>query len=51
MAENASFKGYLAEVSFDNLEGNQLSYFQNDYFFKILLCFHKNIFRQNAGKK
>ena len=34
--ENASFQGYFTEVSFDTSEGNQLSYFQNEYFFKIL---------------
>ena len=27
---------FLTEVSFDNSEGNQLSYFQNCHFFKIL---------------
>ena len=36
MPENASFQGYFAEVSFDTAEGNQLSYFQNGYFDKIL---------------
>ena len=41
MSENASFQGYFAEVSFDASEGNQLSYFQNGYFFKILLGFHE----------
>jgi hypothetical protein len=36
MPENASFQGYFTEVSSDTSEGNQLSYFQNSYFFKIL---------------
>ena len=36
MLENASFQGYFTEVSFDISEENQLSFFQNDYFFKIL---------------
>ena len=36
MPENASFQDYFAEVSFDTSEGNQLSYFQNGYFDKIL---------------
>ena len=27
---------FLTEVNFDNLEENQLSYFQNGHFFKIL---------------
>ena len=36
MPENASFQDYFAEVSFDNSEGNHLSYFQNRYFDKIL---------------
>ena len=39
--ENASFQGYFTEVSFDISEENQLSYFQNGYFFKILLGFHE----------
>ena len=39
MAENASFKGYLAEVSLDNSEENHLSYFQNEYFFKKFWSF------------
>ena len=34
--ENASFRRYFAELSFDTLEVNQQSYFQNGYFFKIL---------------
>jgi hypothetical protein len=34
--ENASFRGYFTEVSFDNSEENLLPFFQNDYFFKIL---------------
>ena len=34
--ENASFQGYIAEVSFETLEENQLSYVQNGYFDKIL---------------
>ena len=36
MPENASFQGYFAEVSFGTSEENQLSYFQNGYFDKIL---------------
>ena len=36
MPENASFQGYFAEVSFETSERNQLSYFQNGYFDKIL---------------
>ena len=36
MPENASFQGYFAEINFDTSEGNQLSYFQNGYFDKIL---------------
>ena len=39
--ENASFQGYFNEVSFYTSEGNQLSYFQNGYFLKILRCFHE----------
>ena len=39
--ENASFQGYFTEVSFDNSEENLLSFFQNDYFFKILWRFHE----------
>ena len=39
--ENASFQGYFTEVCFDTSEGNQLVYFQNDYFFKILWSFHE----------
>ena len=46
MAENASFKGYLAEVSFDNSEGNQLSYFQNGYLLKISLMSHGGAYNQ-----
>jgi hypothetical protein len=34
--KNASFQGYFTEVCFDTSEGNQLLYFQNGYFFKIL---------------
>ena len=36
MSENASFQGCFAEVSFETLEENQLSLFQNGYFDKIL---------------
>ena len=36
MPENALFQGDFTEVGFDTSEGNQLSYFQNGYFFKIL---------------
>ena len=36
MPENALFQGYFTEVGFDTPEGNQLSHFQNGYFFKIL---------------
>ena len=32
---------FLTEVNFDNSEGNQPSYFQIDYFFKILWWFHE----------
>jgi hypothetical protein len=35
-AENASFQGYFTEVGFEASEGNWLSYFQKNYFFKIL---------------
>ena len=39
-SKNLSFNDklslFLAEVSFDTSEGNQLSYFQNGYFDKIL---------------
>ena len=38
----------LTEVSFDTSDGKQLSYFQNGYFFKILLWSHEP---HNAGKK
>ena len=41
MLENASFQGYFTEVSFEILEGNQLLYFENRYFFKILWSFHE----------
>ena len=34
--ENASFYEEFAEAKFDNSEENQLSYFQNRYFFRIL---------------
>jgi len=34
MPENASFQGYFTEVSFDTTEENQLSFFQNVYFFQ-----------------
>ena len=30
------FHGFFAEVSFDTSDGNQLSYFENGYFDKIL---------------
>jgi len=36
MPENASFQGYFTEVGFDTSEENQLSFFQNSYFFEIL---------------
>ena len=36
MHENASFPGRFTDVSFASNEGNQLSYFQNGNFFKIL---------------
>ena len=35
MLENASFQGYFTEVRFDISEGNQPSYFQTRYFFKL----------------
>ena len=41
MPENTSFQGYFAEVSFVTSEGNQLSYFQNGYFDKILWWSHE----------
>ena len=41
ITENTSFQGYFNEVCFDITEGNQLSYFQNGYFFKILWWFHE----------
>ena len=41
ISENASFQGYFTEVNFYISEGNQLSYFQNGYFFKILWWFHE----------
>ena len=40
MSENASFQGKFAKVSFDNSYENQLSYFQNGYFSKILWSFY-----------
>jgi hypothetical protein len=36
MPENALFQGCFTDVSFATSEGNQLSCFQNGYFFKIL---------------
>ena len=36
MPENAIFQGCFTEVNFAIYEGNQLSYFQNDNFFKVL---------------
>ena len=51
IAENASFQGYFTEVCFDTSEGNQLSYFRNGYFFKILGDFMMYIIGQNAGEK
>ena len=39
--ENASFQGYFTEMNFHTSEGNQLSYFQNDYFLKILCWSHE----------
>ena len=36
MPENASFQGYFTEVGFKTSEENQLSFFQNSYFFNIL---------------
>ena len=41
MPKNTSFQGYFAEVSFGTSEGNQLSYFQNAYFDKILWWSHE----------
>jgi hypothetical protein len=49
--ENASFQEYFTEVSFDTSEENQLSYFQNDFFFKFFGDFMRHIIGQNAGKK
>ena len=40
MPENALFQGCFAEASFATYEENQLSYFQNGYFFKILWGSH-----------
>ena len=51
MPENASFWDYFAEVSFDNSEENQLSCFQNGYFFKILFCFHEAYDQVKKNKK
>ena len=44
---------FLTEVSFDTSKGNQLSYFQNGYFFKIiiLILWASHIIREYAGKK
>ena len=36
---------------FWHLLGNQLSHFNNRYFFKILWSFHKTLIRWNAGEK
>ena len=33
MPENVSFQGCFTKVSFVTSEGNQMSYFQNGYFF------------------
>ena len=41
MPENASFQGYFTEVCFDTSEEKQLSFLQNDYFFKSLWSFHE----------
>ena len=41
ITENASFYEQLAEVDFDVSEENQLLYFQNGYFFKILWGCHE----------
>ena len=38
--ENALFQGCFAEVSFTTYKENQLSYFQNSYFFKIFWWSH-----------
>ena len=38
---NAKLSLFLTEVSFETSEGNQLSYFQNSYFFKILWWSHE----------
>ena len=37
MLERASFQVHFTEVSFDTSEDNQLSYYQNGYFFIIRL--------------
>ena len=42
---------FLTEVSFDTSEGNQQSYFQNCYFFKILRDFLSHIFREYADEQ
>ena len=36
IAENAFFQGYFNKVGFDTSEENQLAFFQNGYFLKIL---------------
>ena len=41
MPENASFFEEFAEVNFETSEENQLKYFQNGYFFKILWGCHE----------
>ena len=41
MPENLSFKEEFAEVNYDASEENQLSYFPNGDFFKILLGCHE----------
>ena len=38
---HAWFQGYFTKVGFDTSEENQLSYFQNGCFFKILWWFHE----------
>ena len=51
MPENALFQGYFAEVRFETLEENQLSYVQNGYLAKFFDDLMNHIAREYAGKK
>ena len=42
---------FLTEVSFETSEENQLSYFQNGYFFKILWWSHEPHYKEIWGQK